>query len=116
MRLPVEGRRALLEAALNYCNVFIDSNFICKLDERRYFVMRVPPGKHVFAMQLRGKKIKNSSKDIVVNIESGKSYYIQLVYTSYPRLTEMSCKLLPEDLAKMILPDLRVDQGCSKEE
>ena len=115
MRLPREGRRALLEEALNYCNVFIDSSFICKLDERRYFAINVPAGKHVFAMQLRGKKIKNSSKDIVVTIENGKTYYIQLVYTMYPKLTDMYCKLLAEDLANMILPDLKIDKSCVKE-
>lgn len=115
MRLPREGRRALLERALNYCNVFIDTTFICKLDELRYFTVSVPVGTHAFAMQLRGKELKDRSKDIVINIESGKTYYIQLVYNMYPRLTDMYCKQLTEDLAKMILPDLKVDKSCLKE-
>src|SRR5687767_6527707 len=64
MRLPIREQESLLEMATNYCNVFIDSNFICRLDEKRYFTTSVPAGMHRFDMRVTGKKIKAESESI----------------------------------------------------
>jgi hypothetical protein len=62
MRLPTEPRQSLLEQALNYCNVFIDSNLTCTLNGYKYFSIHVPDGKHAFAMRTVGKKLRKTIK------------------------------------------------------
>lgn len=115
MRLPREDQEAVLQVILNYCNIFIDSNFICKLDERKYFIASVPAGMHRFEMQARGKKIKAESKSITFNVEAGKSYFIQLVFRRYSGRMEPFCKYLTEERANMMLPDLKEDKSCNND-
>ncbi len=125
MRLPVREQESLLEMAANYCNVFIDSNFICRLDEKRYFTTSVPAGMHRFDMRVTGKKIKAKSESIFAakaesisfNVEAGKSYYIQFVFRRYDnrRGLDSYCKYLTEERANMMLPDLKEDKSCYKD-
>lgn len=125
MRLPIREQESLLEMAVNYCNVFIDSNFICKLDEKKYFSTSVPAGMHRFDMRVTGKKIKAksesifavTSESITFNVEAGKSYYIQFVFRRYDnrRRLDTYCKYLTEERANMMLPDLKEDKSCYKD-
>lgn len=125
MRLPIREQESLLEMAANYCNVFIDSNFICRLDEKKYFITSVPAGMHRFDMRVTGKKIKAKSESIFAvksesisfNVEAGKSYYIQFVFKRYDnrRRLDSYCKYLTEERANMMLPDLKEDKSCRKD-
>src|SRR6188474_1461717 len=125
MRLPIREQESLLEMASNYCNVFIDSNFICRLDEKKYFVTSVPAGMRRFDMRVTGKKIKAKSESIFAaksvstsfNVEAGKSYYIQFVFRRYDnrRILDSYCKYLTEERANMMLPDLKEDKSCYKD-
>jgi hypothetical protein len=116
MRLPTREEESVLGMVLNYSNVFIDSNFVCKLDEKRYFIASVPVGMHNFDVQAaRGKKIKATSNPIAFKVEEGKSYYIQFVFRRYNGARESYCKYLTEERAKMMLPDLKEDKSCYKD-
>jgi hypothetical protein len=125
MRLPIREQESLLEMAANYCNVFIDSNFICRLDEKKYFITSVPAGMHRFDMRVTGKKIKAKSESLFAvksesisfNVEAGKSYYIQFVFKRYDnrRRLDSYCKYLTEERANMMLPDLKEDKSCIKD-
>ena len=125
MRLPIREKESLLEMAVNYCNVFIDSNFICRLDEKKYFTINVPAGMHRFDMRVTGKKIKPksesmfavTSESISFNVEAGKSFYVQFVFKRYDsrRKLDTYCKYLTEERAVMMLPDLKEDRSCYKD-
>ncbi|MGZ5253580.1 MAG: DUF2846 domain-containing protein [Flavitalea sp.] len=125
MRLPIREPESYLEMAANYCNVFIDSNFICRLDEKKYFITSVPVGMHQFDMRVTGKKIKAKSESIFAvksesisfNVEAGKSYYIQFVFKRYDNRQRLDSyiKYLTEERANMMLPDLKQDKSCYKD-
>src|SRR4051794_5434466 len=61
-------------------NVFIDSVFVCKLNEKRYSIHDVATGNHSFSVQFGGRKSKTVAEKISIDIESGKIYYIELIF------------------------------------
>jgi len=59
--------------------VFVDRNFSCKIKNDKYLVLEVSPGKHSFAVQIGGKKLKERAETIEILAESGKNYYLSSV-------------------------------------
>src|SRR4051812_46386687 len=96
MESPVDGKRT---------NVFIDSIFICLLRQGSFFSVTLPVGKHVFAWQLNGKRMRqHESVGITADIASGKTYYVQSFCRTYNNpggryVIKIECKRLSEELA-----------------
>ncbi len=65
-------------------STFIDNQRICKLNNNRYSVHEINPGKHNITMQFRGKKPKGFGKTF--NIMPGHSYYFELDVRQMDRL------------------------------
>jgi hypothetical protein len=97
-------------------NVFIDSAFVCKLNEKRYSVHDVAAGNHSFSVQFGGRKSKSVAEKISVDIESGKTYYIELIFQSSMFFNNIYCQEVTVNSAKTILPSLKEDKNCNVKE
>ncbi|HEX5150755.1 MAG TPA: hypothetical protein VFW07_04875 [Parafilimonas sp.] len=95
--------------------VFIDSNYVCKLNEARYSVQRVPVGTHSFSVQFGGKKSKTGAEKITIDIEEGKTYYIQVLYQTGFFVNNILCQEVTASSARLMLPKLKEDKGCAED-
>jgi hypothetical protein len=100
---------------LEIFSVFMDSKLLCELEGRHYFAYNVLEGRHFIGTH---KEI-DTSHDITINVETGKSYYIQFdklteTYAPGYRTSTYVTQLIPTDLAAMILPSLKKDVICTE--
>lgn len=58
--------------------IYIDKVLLCKLGESNYSVHEVEPGEHRFHAQYKGKVKSTPETELLVNLESGKTYYISV--------------------------------------
>jgi len=92
-------------------NVFIDSGFVCRLNEKRYSVHHVLVGSHTFSAQFAGKKSKEGAEKIVIDVEKGQTYYIQLIFQNGAFINNVYCQEVTKNSAKLILPELTEDKN-----
>src|SRR5918993_592753 len=59
---------------------FIDDQLVCRLNNKRFSTHSIAAGEHTFSVQFAGKDSKEKAERIKINMESGKTYYIQLVF------------------------------------
>jgi hypothetical protein len=57
---------------------YLDKTLLCKLGEATYSVHEVEPGEHRFHVQYKGKIKSSPDTELLVNLESGKRYYISV--------------------------------------
>lgn len=57
---------------------YLDKVLLCRLGEGNYSVHEVEPGEHSFHTQYKGKIKSTPETELVVNFESGKTYYISV--------------------------------------
>ncbi len=63
---------------------FIDDVGVCRLKNRHYSAHKLSPGEHTFKAQFGGKKAKKKAEIVLIDIEAGGTYYINLVvHTNY---------------------------------
>jgi hypothetical protein len=106
--------RSIFDLSLKAFKLFIDSTFVCKLDENRYSVHDVTTGKHYFSVQLAGKKSKKKAERIPIDIKAGQSYYIELVFQKTAFFPNLYCIEVTENSALPILNKLKQDNNCKK--
>lgn len=86
--------------------VFIDKNFVCKLKNKQFSIHEVQPGEHSFTWQASGTELKKKAEEqsITINIEAGKSYYIEMkiVVVKY-MTTSIYCQEVPESTFNELL-------------
>ena len=58
---------------------FMDGQLVCKLNNKSFSTHKTTPGKHTFAVQFAGKEAKEKAELITIDMEGGKTYYIQLI-------------------------------------
>src|SRR5687768_14031023 len=92
--------------------IFCDDRSICKLNNHKYTIYRVPEGKHTFSVQYFGRTAKSKSEKLVMNIEEGKTYYVEVTQNSKVYDPYTYCRVMPEDVAKELLPKLTRDTNC----
>ena len=97
-------------------NVFIDSNFVCRLNEKRYSVHHVPVGSHTFSAQFAGKKSKEVAEKVEIDVEKGQTYYIQLIFQNGAFANNIYCQEVTKNSAKLILPSLKEDRNYVAEQ
>lgn len=88
---------------------FIDDVVVCKLNNKRYSVHEVSPGMHRFSVQFAGKNSKEKAERIEINIEPGKTYYIQLIFQTGIIKNNLYCQEVTESSAKTMMNSLRED-------
>ena len=91
---------------------FIDGKFVCKLNNKKYSVHEVNAGEHTFSVQFAGKSSKEKAEQITINVEEGKSYYIQMIYQTGFITDNLYCQEVTEGSAKTILPECSEDTKC----
>ena len=93
-------------------SLFIDDELVCKIDEKRYSLHQLKPGKHFFSVQTGGTKPKQKGQQIDIKIEPGKSYYIQIIMQMDIWVSNIICQEVTENSANKILSSLREEKDC----
>jgi hypothetical protein len=93
---------------------FIEGELAYKLNNKRYSIHEVQPGEHRFTVQFAGKQAKEKAEPITINVEAGKTYYIQMIFQSGFFVNNLYCQEVTEASAKTILSSLKEDINCNK--
>ncbi len=88
-------------------NMFVDQKMVGRLSNKRYSVHTVKPGKHTFSTQFAGKKSNEKAEKKEIDIEAGKTYYIQVNFQHKLFKNKLHFKELKEEDAKLKLPGLK---------
>ena len=91
---------------------FIDEQLVCKLNNKKFSIHQVEPGEHSFAVQFAGKQSKAKAEKIMINVEAGKTYYIQMVFQTGIIKNNLYCQEVTENSAKTVLVNCVEDTKC----
>lgn len=91
---------------------FIDKELVCKLNNKRYSIHDVNSGEHTFTVQFAGKNAKAKAEPIKINIEAGKTYYIQMIFEAGIAKNNLYCLELNENQGKSLLLYCEHDTNC----
>lgn len=91
---------------------FIDGEFVCKLNNKKYSVHEVPVGKHECSVQFGGKKSKEKAEKFEVLVEAGKITYVQLVFETGMLINNIYCEEVTENTATQKMKMMEEDTKC----
>ena len=91
---------------------FIDDQVVCRLNNKRFSTHTVPAGEHLISVQFAGKNSKQKAERIKINVEEGKTYYVQLIFQPGMFINNLYCQEVTENSANLLLPQLKEDQKC----
>lgn len=91
---------------------FIDDQFLCRLNNKRYTVHEVSSGKHTFSVQFGGTTLKEKAERFELTLEPGKSYYLRVVFKNGAFVNNVYCEEITENTAKKELETLKEDTKC----
>ncbi len=91
---------------------FIDQQLVCKLNNKKYSIHELTPGEHVFTVQFAGKTAKEKAEPIKINVEAGKTYYVQMVFQTGYLKNNLYCQEVTESSAKTVLTNCVEDTKC----
>lgn len=99
-------------------SALIDEVRVCKLNNRRYSAHHVPPGEHQFSAQFGGKKGKEKAEILTIEIEAGKTYYMQMFVQSNFWYSDLALQEVTRNTALSLLKDdkLKLDPYCGETE
>ena len=104
-------RRTGITGALNGYSIFMDGEFICKLNNKKYSVHQVPAGSHSFNVRFDGKNDRKDKEHLVVEIEAGREHFITI--EQHAGLTnKVSLQELAISPGKRALEDVTRDDSC----
>lgn len=106
-------RKTGTDAIVSNFRVFIDNTLVCKLKNKKYSIHQVKSGKHVFSVQLNSTTEKKGSDKFEIDIEAGKTYYMEVKLTGdimYGAIFEE----VTENTAKKLMPKLKQQDDCLK--
>ena len=78
--------------------VFVDKLLTCKLVNDCFYVHYLSPGEHIFNAQFSAKNLRTSSKPIAIEVEAGKTYYVELMQSDF-----LICQEVTENSARAVL-------------
>jgi hypothetical protein len=95
-------------------SALIDDAIVCKLNNRRYSVHQVSPGKHEFKAQFGGKKGKKKAEIALIEIEAGKTYYVQMIMQASFWVNDVSAQEVTRNSALRLYEDdeIKLDPKC----
>jgi hypothetical protein len=112
-------------------SAFIDKQFVCELNNDKFSIYQLEPGEHSFDVQdtgrqptesksfitpfslsIYGKKAKEKEKPLTINVEAGKTYYIQTISHFGTFHWLLFCQEMTENSAKTILIKCGEDTKC----
>ncbi len=92
--------------------VFIDDNFVCKLNNKKYSIHEVSSEKHFVSVQFSGTKSKESAVKLEITTEAGKDYYVQIMLKTGLLVNDTYCIEVTESTAKSAMINLSLDNDC----
>ena len=97
-------------------SALIDNERVCKLNNRRYSVHRVEPGEHEFKAQFGGKKGKEKAEIAVIEIEAGKTYYLQMIMQASFWVNDVSAQEITRNSALRLFKEdkIKLDPNCGE--
>jgi len=93
-------------------SVFMDGERICALNNKRYSVHEVPAGSHSFTARQSGTNEKGSAEPLTLEVEAGKSYYIQISQRTSGVIAKLEWTELTENSGKAAMAKLKEDKNC----
>jgi Protein of unknown function (DUF2846) len=91
---------------------FIDSQFVCRLNNKRFSIHEVAAGKHSFTVQFGGTSLKEKAERFELDLVAGKSYYIRVVFKTGAFVNNVYCEEVTETTAKREMEKLKEDTDC----
>ena len=91
---------------------FIDGEFVCKLNNKKYSIHEVPVGKHECSVQFGGKKSKEKAEKFEVLVEAGKVTYVKLVFETGAFINNIYCEEVTENTAIQNMKMMEEDIKC----
>ena len=91
---------------------FIDGEFVCKLNNKKYSIHEVPVGKHECSVQFGGKKSKEKAEKFEVLVEAGKVTYVKLVFETGIFINNIYCEEVTENTAIQNMKMMEEDTKC----
>lgn len=91
---------------------FIDEEFVCKLNNKKYSFHEVPVGIHSCSVQFGGKKSKEKAEKFEVEVKPGEITYVQLVFETGVLINNVYCEEVTENTAKSKMEKLNEDTKC----
>jgi len=78
--------------------IFVDQVRTCGLVNDSFHVHHLRAGRHTFNAQFTARKLRTSSKPITIDVEAGKTYYVELMQNDF-----LMCQEVTENSAKAVL-------------
>lgn len=91
---------------------FIDGKMVCNVQNKKFSVHEVKPGEHRFAVQFTGNEYTTKDEPVVINVEAGKSYYVQMAIKQKFAGRDLYCQEVTEGTAKTLMKELKEDSNC----
>jgi uncharacterized alpha/beta hydrolase family protein len=91
---------------------FIDDQLVCRLNNKRFSTHIVSPGQHTVSVQFAGKSSKEKAERISIEVEGGKTYYVQLIFQPGMFVNNLYCQEVTKSSANLLLPKLQEDTSC----
>ena len=91
---------------------FIDDEFVCKLNNKRYSFHEVPVGTHSCSVQFGGKKSKEKAEKFEVEVRQGDITYVQLVFETGAFVNNIYSEAVTKNTAQHKMNDLQEDTDC----
>jgi hypothetical protein len=91
---------------------FIDGEFVCKLNNKKYSIHEVSVGKHECSVQFGGKKSKEKAEKFEVLVEAGKITYVKLVFETGVFVNNIYCEEVTENTAVQNMKMMEEDRKC----
>lgn len=92
--------------------IFIDEQFVCKLNNKKYSIHEVPIGKHKCSVQFGGQMSKEGAEKFEVLVEEGKITYVELVFETGFFVNNIYCEEVTENTAKQKMNKMSEDTEC----
>lgn len=96
-------------------SAFINDTLVCKLNNNRYSIHDVKPGKHEISVQYYGKESKDKAEPISINVEAGKTYYIQITQQAKGLTQRIFPQEITESSTARLLEKCKMDANCKVE-
>ncbi len=98
-------------------SALVDEDRVCKLNNRRYSMHEVAVGEHNFRVQVGGKKGKKKAEITTINVEAGKTYYLQMIMHANYWWTNVYPQEITRNGALRLLETdkLKLDPYCGEE-
>jgi hypothetical protein len=96
-------------------SAIIDEERVCNVNNRRYSAHHVEPGVHQFKAQFGGKKGKEKAEVAEIEIEAGKTYYIQMTMQMSFWVNDLSAVEITRNSAVRLVKDdeIKLDNACN---